>query len=101
MASLVERGLESAGFSSCGALAQLLHGVWSLPGPEMEPVSPALASGFLTTGPPRPKVLTGGCRLLVKRFEKGSRDANNLCIVTKSSLQKTISSKSAFKICDK
>ena len=58
-------------------------------------------SGFLTTGPPRPKVLTGGCRLLVKRFEKGSRDANNLCIVTKSSLQKIISSKSAFKICEK
>ena len=67
----------------------------------MESVSPAWAGGFLTTGPPRPKVLTGGCCLLVKRFEKGSREANNLWIVTKSSLQKTVSSKSAFKICEK
>ena len=75
--------------------------IWDLPGPRIEPVSPELAGGFLTTGPARPRVLTGGCRLLVKRFEKGSREANNLCIVTKSSLQKTISSKSAFKICEK
>ena len=35
--------------SSCGAQAQLLRGMWDLPGPGIEPVSPALASGFLTT----------------------------------------------------
>ena len=26
--------------------------MWDLPGPEIEPVSPALAGGFLTTVPP-------------------------------------------------
>ena len=40
------------GLSSCGSRAQLLHGMWDLPGPELEPVSPALAGGFLTTAPP-------------------------------------------------
>ena len=34
--------------SSCGARAQLLRGMWDLPGPGLEPVSPALAGGFLT-----------------------------------------------------
>ena len=38
--------------SSCGARAQLLRGLWDLPGPGLEPVSPALAGGFLTTAPP-------------------------------------------------
>ena len=38
--------------SSCGAQAQLLCGTWDLPGPGLEPVSPALAGGFLTTAPP-------------------------------------------------
>ena len=40
-------------FSSCGAQAQLLRGIWDLPGPGLKPVSPALAGGFLTTVPPR------------------------------------------------
>ena len=39
-------------FSSCGARAQLLHGVWDFSGPGLEPMSPALAGGFLTTAPP-------------------------------------------------
>ena len=34
------------------AQAQFLHGMWDLPGPGLEPVSPALAGGFLTTAPP-------------------------------------------------
>ena len=38
--------------SSCGSRAQLLHGMWDPPGPGLEPVSPALAGGFLTTVPP-------------------------------------------------
>ena len=38
--------------SSCGARAQLLRSMWDLPGPGLEPVSPALAGGFLTTVPP-------------------------------------------------
>ena len=37
--------------SSCGARAQLLRGMWDLPGLGLEPVSPALAGGFLTTTP--------------------------------------------------
>ena len=31
---------------------KLLRGMWDLPGPGIEPVSPALAGGSLTTGPP-------------------------------------------------
>ena len=46
------RALEHADFSSCGARAQLLHSMWDLSGPGFEPVSPALAGGFLTTAPP-------------------------------------------------
>ena len=38
--------------SSCGARASLLHGMWDLPGPGIEPVSPALAGRFLSTAPP-------------------------------------------------
>ena len=33
-------------------VAQLLRDMWDLPRPEIKPMSPALASGFLTTGPP-------------------------------------------------
>ena len=56
---VVVRGLSSCGawalerrLSSCGARAQLLCGMWDLPGLGIEPVSPALAGGFLTTVPP-------------------------------------------------
>ena len=38
--------------SSCGARAYLLRGMWDLLGPGLEPTSPALAGGFLTTAPP-------------------------------------------------
>ena len=40
------------GFSSCGTQAQLLHGIWDLPGPGIEPVSLALADRFLSTALP-------------------------------------------------
>ena len=56
---VVAQGLSSCGsqtlehrFSSCGAQAQLLHGMWDLPGPGIESMSPALAGGFLTNAPP-------------------------------------------------
>ena len=56
---VVARGLSSCGsralerrLSSCGTRAQLLRGMWDLPGPGLEPVSPALAGGFLTIAPP-------------------------------------------------
>ena len=38
--------------SDLGAQAQLFRGMWDLPGPGLEPVSPALAGRFLTTAPP-------------------------------------------------
>ena len=38
--------------SSCGSRAQLLRGMWDLPRPGLEPVSPALAGRFSTTAPP-------------------------------------------------
>ena len=37
--------------SSCGARALLLRSMWDLPGPGLEPVSPAMAGRFLTTVP--------------------------------------------------
>ena len=40
------------GLSSCGTRAYLLRGMLDLPGPGHEPVSPALAGGFLTPVPP-------------------------------------------------
>ena len=45
-------GSRRAGFSSCGAWAQLLRGMWDLSGPGIESMSPALAGGFLSTAPP-------------------------------------------------
>ena len=56
---VVAHGLSSCGLqalerrlSSCGTQAQLLCGMWDLPGPGLEPMSPALAGRFLTTVPP-------------------------------------------------
>ena len=51
LSSCGSRALEHK-LSSCGARAYLLPGMWDLPGPGLEPVSPALAGGFLTTVPP-------------------------------------------------
>ena len=52
-ASLVaEHRLQMRRLSSCGLQAQLLRGMWDLPRPGLEPVSPALAGGFSTTAPP-------------------------------------------------
>ena len=52
-ASLVaEHRLQTRRLSNCGSRAQLLHGMWDLPRPGLEPTSPALAGGFLTTAPP-------------------------------------------------
>ena len=52
-ASLVaEHRLQTRRLSNCGSLAQLLCGMWDLPGPGLEPVSPALAGRFSTTASP-------------------------------------------------
>ena len=57
VASLVaEHRLQTRRLSSCGSRAQLLHGMWDLPRPGLEPVCPALAGRFSTTAPPgKPK----------------------------------------------
>ena len=47
-ASLVAKHrLQTRRLSSCGSRAQLLRGMWDLPGPVLEPVSPALAGEIL------------------------------------------------------
>ena len=47
-----EHRLQMRRLSSCGSRAQLLHGMWDLPRPGLEPVPPALAGGFSTAAPP-------------------------------------------------
>ena len=60
---VVEHRLQTRRLSNCGSRAQLLRGMWDLPGPGLEPVSPALAGGFLTTAPPgKPRKLHFGMR---------------------------------------
>ena len=52
-ASLVaEHRIQMRRLSNCGSRAHLLRGMWDLPGPVLEPVSPALAGRFSTTAPP-------------------------------------------------
>ena len=65
---VVARGLSSCGswalecrLSSCAAWAYLLCGMWDLPGPGLEPVSPALAGGFLTTVSPGKSLFPSFC----------------------------------------
>ena len=50
---LAEHRLKTHRLSNCGPWAQLLRGMWDLPRPGLEPVSPALTGGLLTTVPPR------------------------------------------------
>ena len=38
--------------SSCGIQAYLLHSMWNLPRPGIEPMSPVLADRLLSTAPP-------------------------------------------------
>ena len=53
VASLVaEHKLQTRRLSSCGSRAQLLRGMWDLPRPGLEPMSPALAGRPSTTAPP-------------------------------------------------
>ena len=53
VASLVaEHKLQTRRLSNCGSRAQLLRGMWDLPRPGLEPVSPALVGRFSATAPP-------------------------------------------------
>ena len=49
---VAEHGLQTRRLSSCGSRAQSLRGMWDLPRPGLEPVSPALAGRLSTTAPP-------------------------------------------------
>ena len=49
---VAEHRLQTRRLSSCGSWAQLLRGMWDLPRPGLESVSPALAGGFSITAPP-------------------------------------------------
>ena len=48
---LQSTGARCSGYSSCGLWASLLHGMWNLPGPGIEPMSPALAGELPSTIP--------------------------------------------------
>ena len=71
-ASLVaEHRLQTRRLSSCGSRAQLLRGMWDLPRPGREPVSPALAGRLSTTAPPgKPDTLLVGIINRVDTVEK-------------------------------
>ena len=88
-ASLVaEHRLQTPRLSSCGSQAQLLRGMWDLPRPGLEPVSPALAGRFSTTAPPgKPSMnsLTGlpflsHCAIKQKEHELSLRCSSSLVI---------------------
>ena len=49
---VVEHRLQTHRLSNCGSRAQLLRGMWDLPRPGLEPVSPASAGRLSTTAPP-------------------------------------------------
>ena len=49
---VAEHRLRTRRLSGHGSRAQLLRGMWDLPGPGYEPVSPASAGGLSTTAPP-------------------------------------------------
>ena len=48
---VAEHKLQTRRLSNCGSRAYLLRGMWDLPRPGLEPVSPALAGRLSTTTP--------------------------------------------------
>ena len=49
---VAEHRLQTRRLSNCGSRTQSLRGMWDLPRPGLEPMSPALAGRFSTTAPP-------------------------------------------------
>ena len=60
---VAEHRLRTCRLSGHGSRAQPLRGMWDLPGPGHEPVSPASAGGLSTTAPPVKPYLTFLTRL--------------------------------------
>ena len=71
---VVERRLQTRRLSSCGSRSQLLRGMWDLPRPGLEPVSPALAGRLSTTAPPgkpdAPGFLCNIIRVTADQYDK-------------------------------
>ena len=59
---VAEHRLQTHRLSNCGTRAQLLCGMWDLPRPGLEPVSPALAGRLSTTAPPGKPSLREFCK---------------------------------------
>ena len=76
LSSCSSRALERR-LSSCGTRASLFHGMWGLPRPGLETMSPALAGGFLITAPPG-KFLVISFLVYVSLTLRGSVGGNNL-----------------------
>ena len=84
-ASLVaEHRLQTRRLSSCGSRVQLLRGMWDLPRPGLEPVSPALAGRFSTTAPPGKPLISVfynnyfTIKIFLSLFSSGSNHSDSL-----------------------
>ena len=84
---IVAHGLSSCGswalehrLNSCGTWALLLCSMWDLPAPGIEPVSPALAGGFLSPAPLGTSVMDACTRPISLSFSR-IRFLWNYCVV--------------------
>ena len=75
VASLVaEHRLQTRKLGNCGSRAQLLRGMWDLPRPGLQPVSPALAGRLSTTAPPgKPRVAVLNREGFVKKMNNWTK----------------------------
>ena len=78
VAPLVEHRLEARGVSSCGAQTQLPAACGILvPGPGIEPVSPALAGGFPSTVAPGKSFADSGLQASSSNLVSGPSPAHH------------------------
>ena len=79
---VADHRLQTRRLSNCGSRTQLLCGMWDLPRPGLEPVSPALAGRLSTTAPPGkppPEALTTTAPAQeAQTWRRSARSAYNL-----------------------